>query len=419
MANPNPNRPGHDFRPARENRTKCDVCGRGVRTPSHGYPSKPIAPKTPPADALPKGVSWNPARQNYRLRVNGKTVAYAKTVAELVPPTPLVRHDPTLTVGQYLDHWASRLRCRPNTAQLHRDNIANYLAPTLGTIRLAALDREMIEDQLPAAVGKRGNPLAPRTIALAHATLRTALARAVLDGYIARNPALGAKVTSSGATGRQRLPGLEMPIPDDAAIRLLIETAADDRWAPLLALSALTGLRQSEALGLTWEDLGNLADHRVQVNRSMVRVTRQLDDPKNKTSRRVVPFAPGLAPILRRHETRQKVERIAAGTDWQRSPNLVFRNERGGPADARSISRWFTRLCRRAGLPDYRWHDLRHAYATGLYRQGVPIGRISQLLGHASETITRAVYAHVMVADLRAEADLAGAIFLPRAAGDR
>ena len=377
-----------------------------------------VAPRAD-TDGLPKGVSWNAARQNYRLRVAGQPTVYAKTVAELVPPKPLRRFDPTLTVGEYLEHWASRLRLRDNTMKLHRDNIRLYLVPTLGSIRLAALDRDQVEDLVPTMKGTRGFALSPRTIQLAHVTLRVALNRAVLDGYMADNPARGARVVSSGATGRQRLPGLELPIPDAAAVRLLIETAGDDRWAPLLALSALTGLRQSEALGLTWDDLGNLADHRVAVNRSMIRVTRQLDDPKNKTSRRVVPFAPDLAPILQRHQTRQKTERLLAGVSWQRSPDLIFRNETGGPADARSVSRWFTRLCRRAGLPDYRWHDLRHAYATGLWRQGVPVARISKLLGHASETITRSIYVHVMVEDLQADADLAGAIFLPRAAGDR
>ncbi len=54
----------------------------------------------------------------------------------------------------------------------------------------------------------------------------------------------------------------------------------------------------------------------------------------------------------------------------------------------------FDPLLKRAGLPDIRFHDLRHTFATLLLERGVHIKAVSELLGHSSVSITLSLYSH-------------------------
>lgn len=81
----------------------------------------------------------------------------------------------------------------------------------------------------------------------------------------------------------------------------------------------------------------------------------------------------------------------------QRCPSgLVFPGERGRLRDDRNFQRQvFEPALRAAGLGHLgaTIHDLRHTYASWLAQDGVPLGRIAELLGHAS-TSTTEIYAH-------------------------
>ena len=73
----------------------------------------------------------------------------------------------------------------------------------------------------------------------------------------------------------------------------------------------------------------------------------------------------------------------------------MFASGKGTPLDAQNIvNRHVKPLLRRAGLPDIRWHDLRHTYATLLLGRGVHPKLVQHLLGHASITMTLDRYSH-------------------------
>jgi len=61
-----------------------------------------------------------------------------------------------------------------------------------------------------------------------------------------------------------------------------------------------------------------------------------------------------------------------------------------------NLSRAFKAALRRAGLPEVRFHDLRHTCATLLLRQGVNPKYVQELLGHANVSLTLNVYSHVL-----------------------
>jgi integrase len=85
---------------------------------------------------------------------------------------------------------------------------------------------------------------------------------------------------------------------------------------------------------------------------------------------------------------------------------LVFASEIGTPLDARDVThKHFKPLLRRAGLPDIRFHDLRHSAATLLLSRGTHPTYVQQLLGHKSIKLTLDRYSHFMPSMGRASAD--------------
>ena len=76
--------------------------------------------------------------------------------------------------------------------------------------------------------------------------------------------------------------------------------------------------------------------------------------------------------VLHEHREAQHLERQAAGVHWQ-DEGLVFTSSIGTPID-RSNMRWFFKaLLKDAGLPDIRFHDLRHTAASLMLNNGIPL----------------------------------------------
>ena len=66
----------------------------------------------------------------------------------------------------------------------------------------------------------------------------------------------------------------------------------------------------------------------------------------------------------------------------------------------------FTRLAKKAGIPSFGPHALRHYFATQLLLAGVPIAKVSKLLGHKSIKTTEQCYAHILSTDLANATDV-------------
>jgi integrase len=118
-------------------------------------------------------------------------------------------------------------------------------------------------------------------------------------------------------------------------------------------------------------------------------------EPKN-ASRRTVDLLQRAAEALRSHRKRQMEEQPTVGIQWTDN-GLVFTTTIGTPLDAQKIvNRHFKPLLKRAGLPDIRWHDLRHTYATLLLSRGTHPTYVQKSLGHASVQLTLDRYSHWM-----------------------
>ncbi|MGY1615609.1 site-specific integrase [Geodermatophilus sp. SYSU D00691] len=165
------------------------------------------------------------------------------------------------------------------------------------------------------------------------------------------------------------------------------------RWSVALAL----GLRQGEALGLTWS-AADLEAGALTVRQALQRQPGSglvFVQPKSRAGRRTIALPSQLRDALRAHRTAQLAERMVAGSVWE-DYDLVFCQENGRPIDPRSDLRAQKSLLAAAGVRDARLHDARHTAATLLLQQGVPARVAMDILGHSQISLTLGVYSHVV-----------------------
>jgi len=165
-------------------------------------------------------------------------------------------------------------------------------------------------------------------------------------------------------------------------------------------LAIYTGLRQGELLGLKWDDV-DLEDGSLQVRRTLS-ITKSgpvFTSPKTAGSRRSAKLTSKAIAALKSHLERQLGEMDKVGSLWSPgdADGLIFASETGEPLDRRVVTKLkFKPLLKRAGLPEIRFHDLRHTCATLLLTRNVNPKIVSEMLGHASIAITLDTYSHVL-----------------------
>jgi integrase len=116
-------------------------------------------------------------------------------------------------------------------------------------------------------------------------------------------------------------------------------------------------------------------------------------EPKN-ASRRTVDLLQKAAEALRSHRERQ-MDQPTVGAQWTDNGLVFTTTTIGTPLEAQKIvNRHFKPLLRRTGLPNIRWHDLRHTCATLLLGCGVHPKMVQHLIGHASIQLTLDRYSH-------------------------
>ncbi len=99
--------------------------------------------------------------------------------------------------------------------------------------------------------------------------------------------------------------------------------------------------------------------------------------------------------MLPRYRVQQNQERLLLGTEYENS-DLVFAIELGRPRHGNNVWRAFKGLVRKAGLPDMRFHKLRHTSATLMLLQRVHPKVVQERLGHSQISMTLDTYSHVL-----------------------
>jgi integrase len=297
------------------------------------------------------------------------------------------------TVAAYMERWledSARGDLGHRAYANYRLMIRRHISPALGRVKLERLTAAHVQSLYAS---KLRDGLKPSSVRYIHAVLHRALEQAVRFHLIPFNPA--------SRVDPPKVRQDEIAPLDAEQARRLLDAAKGDPLEALYVVSLTCGLRIGEALGLRWTDI-DLDAGTLRVSRQLQRM-RRLDgkpgklvfsEPKN-ASRRTLDLPQRALGALRTHRKRQLEERV--GARLYEDSGLVFATGIGSPLDAQNVvNRHFKPLPKRAGLPDIRWHDLRHTYATLLLARGTHPTYVQKSLGHASVQLTLDRYSHWM-----------------------
>jgi integrase len=263
-----------------------------------------------------------------------------------------------MTVGEYLERWLTdcvRGTVRPSTFERHEQIVRVHVKPALGRIGLKNLTsahvRGLISEKLETG-------LAPATVRKLHSTLHKALSQAVSDGLVPRNAA--------AVKAPQPSPEEMYPLSEYEA-RTLLDAARsqEDRFEALYVLAITTGLRRGELLGLRWEDVDPERGV-LRVGRALIREggRHTLSETKTKRGRRQANLTPRTVNALKTHRKKQLEEKMKLAGLYK-DHGLIFATGVGTPVNPENlVNRSFKPLLKKAGLPQIRFHDLRHTCAT-------------------------------------------------------
>lgn len=220
-----------------------------------------------------------------------------------------------------------------------------------GDIYLTHITQRVVEDFRE----RRRREVEPASVNRDLTRLNTLLTLAVEDRFIDRVPFKFKREKLREPEGRIRV------LTEVEEEELMLAAEGDLR--PMIQFALLTGFRLREHLGLLWSDV-----HRTRI---------VLPGSRTKTSRRrTIPITKKVQAVL--DEQKGKSDK------W------VFPNRTDSNCwDAQNFYRSMWNPARdRAGLLDFRWHDLRHTFCSRLIARGANIVAVKELAGHRSIEIT-------------------------------
>jgi integrase/recombinase XerD len=159
---------------------------------------------------------------------------------------------------------------------------------------------------------------------------------------------------------------------EDEYRSLLNESAPHVRVSIMIAVE--TGLRREEQFSLQWNQID-------WDRKEIILIHTKTDTPRR------IPLSPMAYQLM--------------WSQWIKiDPNVsTFVHEKPDNSRYVDVHRGFLNACRRAGITNMRWHDLRHTYASWFVQNGGELYQLSRILGHSTLAMT-ARYGHLRTADL-------------------
>lgn len=264
----------------------------------------------------------------------------------------------SLTVSGAVDRYIES-----KSAILSPSTIAGYkkiksnLMDKISNIQLYDLTQERVQRWVNSMVK---DSKSPKTIANAHGLLS-----AVLAEY---RPGMALHTTLPQKTKA------EIQIPSETDIKAILTAAKGTRYELPIVLAIWLGLRQSEILGLTWDSIEGTTLH---IRRAIVMGE---DGPVEKGTKtyagtRSIQMPPYIVDML---------------SAYPHTGDHIIN------VSAKAIYSGFCRICEKAGVKHYRFHDLRHTNASAMLAIGVPDKYSMKRMGHATNNMLKTTYQHTI-----------------------
>lgn len=197
----------------------------------------------------------------------------------------------------------------------------------------------------------RSRGVSPATVNRELACLKHMFNKAIEWGKTENNPVRKVKLFKEN---NKRLRYLEKE-----EIKKLLDSCSD-HLKPIVTVALFTGMRRGEILNLKWHD--------IDFQRGIIYIL----DSKNNEKREI--------PM------NEVVKKTLVGVRKHPDSSYIFCNKDGRPYG--DVKRSFLTALKKAGILDFRFHDLRHTFASQLVMAGVDLNTVRELMGHKSLEMT-------------------------------
>lgn len=314
----------------------------------------------------------------------------------------LLPTDDKITLSQWFYTWLFTYRIhdlKPSSFERYEGLYRNYIEfSSIGKIKLMDLRTHHIQAYYNSLVSEEGK--SPSTIKTINKCLKSCLNQALKEGYVAKNYCTIITLPKDSESPKDTINVFTL----EEQQRFMKE-CINNKNGMLYILALGTGLRLGEILALRWTDI-NLKENYININKAL-KSTYIIDNkgnreftvieqpPKTKNSIRTVPLNNNLIDLLLEHRKKQMIERDS-NIDIYFDNNLVFSTPQGNYLSESNVRKSFKRVLKKCNLNDFRFHDLRHTFATRLFENGIPPKTVQSLLGHSNISTTLNIYTHVM-----------------------
>jgi integrase len=305
-----------------------------------------------------------------------------------------------VSLSAFLNRWLdehAKHRCTPKTLERY-EQLGQRAIQYLGDTELQNLAPMAIESMLNNLLdsgGRKdkthpdGRPLSPRTVCHIAFLVHDSLESAVRWGILPANP-----------MDRVILPKAErkeVRVLDKQGFSQLLNAVCATGFFPLFVTAASTGCRRGELLALEWRDI-DFQTGIITISKSLEQTKRGLRIKSTKSGKPRHFLLPSVAlRVLWEHRRNQQQENPIGSVG--RDLGLVFCSPEGTYHKPDQISSRISEITSKAGLPGIGLHSMRHAHASQLLSEGVPIPTVSKRLGHANPSITLKLYSHALESD--------------------
>ena len=273
------------------------------------------------------------------------------------------------SLGDYLSIWFGKNRAayKSSTYEDNERKVKNQLIPALGDIPLTDLHSVHVRDWAETLTCKL------KTVRNIIGPLRTALKHAVEDKYLETNPLADWKYT------RQEEPEEYHVVPFTQEEQTAIVSAAKGQSKNFIKFAFWSGLRTSELVALTWDDI-DFDKGEIRVNKGKTKAADKPEKPKTKSSIRQVKLLPPAREALKAQK------KLTNG--------LVFVNEEGTYLTPNDINNdMWKPVLKEADVKYRNPYQTRHTYASMMISASEPLAWVSQQMGHAHVIVTAKKYA--------------------------
>ena len=314
----------------------------------------------------------------------------------------------SVTLKDFMTKWLDEVvaaNVKANTLQKYQSRFKNHIAPYLGEVKIQELTPAMLDNWLRKLLQKG---LAKNTISAMHAFIHNALNYAVYPAQLIRsNPAEYIKAPKNAP---RNVIKRHIITPERFAALLKKYPFGTPFYIPLMLLYH-TGMRISEVLGLSWQDI-DFAKKRINVRRQIVYISKRgyfFTTLKTESSNRYILIDDCLCKELKRWQARQAENENTLGGRYayvyfEEDGHLVVQSKVEPLNDLtkatlvctqndgqRVLKSALTRMLNKEGL---NAHSFRHTHTTQLVESGAPTKAIAGRLGHSNTQITQNLYAH-------------------------